>query len=91
MDDEMLSCVHGYHIYYTPFGICAQEKCSVSLCCEADGHNLHDQLAVSVKKYDITISHIPGRFFACALYYMVRFASCHDDLAENSTSLNVHK
>ena len=19
MDDEMLSCVHGYHIYYTPF------------------------------------------------------------------------
>ena len=28
------------------------------LYCESDKHNLHDQLAVIVKKYDITIGHI---------------------------------
>ena len=68
MDDEMLPCVRGYQIYYSIRNSCVGEM----LCCEADGHNLHDRprdrLAVSVKKYDVTVGHIdlPERFLSCA-------------------------
>ena len=54
------------YLYYTPFGIRAYEKCSVV---KADRHNLNDRLAVSVKKYDVTIGHIPRKISCmCTLF-----------------------
>ena len=51
---EILSCVHGYHIYYSISDSCIGEM----LCCESDRHYLHDQFTVSVKKDDIIVGHL---------------------------------
>ena len=43
------------HLLYFIWNSCVGEM----LCCESGHrHNLHDQLAVSVKKYDVTVGHI---------------------------------
>ena len=48
---EMLSCVHGYHIYYSIWDLCIGEM----ICCESDRCNLHYQFTVSVKKMTLSI------------------------------------
>ena len=63
---------------------------------KVDRHNLHDRLAVSINKHDVTIGHIytTEDFSHVHSIYKVRFASCHKDLAENLTLLNnddIHK
>ena len=77
--------------FITPFGICAKEKC---LVVKVDRHNLHNRLAVSIKKYDVTIGQIYTSEDFLHVHSKARFASCHEDLAENLTSLNndnIHK
>ena len=59
MDDKMeeyeiLSCVHGYHVYYSILDSCIEEM----LCCESDRRNLHDRFTVSIKKDDIIVGHL---------------------------------
>ena len=59
MGDEMeeygmLSCVHGYHFYYSIWDSCVGEM----FCYESDRHNLHDQFAIRVKKDDIIVGHL---------------------------------
>ena len=46
---EMLSCVHGYHVYYSIWDSCIGKM----LCCESDRCNPHDRFTVSIKKDDI--------------------------------------
>ena len=45
------------HLLYSIWNSCVGEM----FCCEADRHNLHDRLTVSVKKYYVTVGHIPQK------------------------------
>ena len=54
---EMLSCACGYHIHYSIWDSCVGEM----LCCESDIQNLHDWLAISIKKDDIVVGHLPWK------------------------------
>ena len=63
MDDKMLSCnMCLSHLLYSIWNSCVGEM----FCCEADRHNLHDRLTVSVKKYYDTVGHIPQKI--CPMY-----------------------
>ena len=56
MDDEMLPCnMCLSHLLYSIWNSCVGEI----FYCETGRHNLHDRLTVSVKKWDITVGHIP--------------------------------
>ena len=85
MDDEILSCYMCLsHLLYSIWNSCIGEM----FCCEADRHNLHDRLTVSVKKYDVTFGNIRTSedFSHVHSVYKAMFANCHKDLVENSTS-----
>ena len=63
---EMLSCVHGYHIYYCIWDLYVREM----ICCESGyRHNLHNRFAVSVKKYDVTIGHLPRKISRMSILF----------------------
>ena len=62
---EMLSCVRGYHIYYSIWDSCVGEM----LHCESDRHNLHDWFAISIKRDDIIVGHLSWKIsWMCTLF-----------------------
>ena len=82
-----VSCVHGYHIYlHSIWNLCVGKSMDTNFAIDSQP---------SVKKYDVTIGHIPWKIsHMLHSIYKERFASCHEDLVENSTSLNndnIHK
>ena len=86
-----MECVYVHDVYvHAVIHVCTYvyKSCMHEVEYGVCGLRSNKALAVRVKKYDVTVGHIKSleHFSHVHSVYKARFASCHEDLEENSTS-----